>query len=102
ASRARELVRAHLDDSANDATRGAAEQGLAVSAMIEQLGAEPALVAATALQPLAARQTVSISDIASGFGSGTAELVRALLRMGSFTLPERWDEDTGLDAAQAE
>ena len=102
--RARALLRESLEqDGASDATvRAAAEQGLGVSAMIEQLGVEPSLVAATALQPLAARQALSAAAIVSAFGSEVAELVRALQRMGSFSLPARWSEDEGLETQQAE
>ena len=104
AERARALVRERLRHApASDLpTRAAADQGLAVSAMIEELGADPALVAATALQPLAARQLVSSADVASAFGSEVGDLIRALQRMGSLSLPERWNEEAGLDAQQAE
>lgn len=103
-ARARTFVRDHLRPSSTSdaAARAAADQGLAVSAMIEELGADAALVAATALQPLAAHQLVSLTTIDGAFGTEVGDLVRALQRMGTLTLPERWNEDAGLDAQQAE
>jgi GTP pyrophosphokinase len=103
-ARARALVRATVEQAGAGAreVRAAAEQGLAVSEMIEQLGADPPLVAAAALHPLAARQLYSNATLAARFGADVAELVRALERVGAFSLPERWSEDAGLDAQQAE
>jgi GTP pyrophosphokinase len=101
---ARDLVRSateHGTDSGAD-VRAAADQGLAVSAMIEELGAEPALVAASALHPVVGRGAIESTDVATRFGTEVGELVRALQRVGTFSLPERWNEDTGLDAQQAE
>jgi GTP pyrophosphokinase len=103
-ARARTFVRDRVrPGSTSDASaRAAADQGLAVSVMIEELGADAALVAATALQPLAAHQLVSTAAIAGAFGAEVGDLVRALQKMGTLTLPERWNEDAGLDAQQAE
>jgi len=103
-AQARALVRQMLEtpDSHDTAGRAAAEQGLAVGELIEQLGAEPALVAATVLKPLAAQQLITPAALAATFGSEVADLVRALQRVGSFSLPERWNEEAGLDAHQAD
>jgi GTP pyrophosphokinase len=102
--RARTLLRERVGrHEASDAeTHAAVEQGLAVSAMIEELGADPALVAATALHPLVARQALAPPAIAAAFGPEVAELVHALQRMGSFSLPARWSEEEGLETQQAE
>jgi GTP pyrophosphokinase len=101
---ARALVREMLaQPDAHDAVgRAAAEQGLAVSEMIDQLGAEPALVAATALKPIAAQQLIAPAALSAKFGPEVAELVKALQRVGTLSLPERWNEEAGLDAQQAD
>ncbi|MEL7449452.1 MAG: GTP diphosphokinase [Pseudomonadota bacterium] len=99
-------ARSFLNALAADATEAHAEptvaHALAIADLVELLGVDRDVVAASMLYPLMERGLVSKRKLASVFSNEVMSLVRELVRLGSFGFPEGWTQDKGLNAAQAE
>lgn len=82
--------------------QAAGARGLHISALLEEIRAEPEIRAAAVLYPLAQSGAISPEAIEKDFGVTTRRRVEELLRLGSFGLPENWRAGTPLPPPQAE
>lgn len=73
-----------------------------ISALLEEIHAEPEIRAAAVLYPLAQTGAMTPEAIEKDFGMTTRRRVEELLRLGSFGLPENWRTGTPLPPPQAE
>jgi GTP pyrophosphokinase len=94
-----------MDEARTQAHAGhaaAANRGLAIAALLEEIHAEPDIRAAAILYPLVESGAMSAAAVESGFGELMRRRVEELQRLGSFGLPEHWRAGTPLPAPQAE
>ncbi|CAN5174220.1 GTP diphosphokinase [soil metagenome] len=79
--RARQLVRAHSNDP------GVSERAAALAATVESLGVDSAVVAAAALYPLLASETIDEAVVAEVCGDNVARLATRLARSARWAIP---------------
>ncbi|HRP87391.1 MAG TPA: HD domain-containing protein, partial [Gammaproteobacteria bacterium] len=82
--------------------QAAADRGLAIAALLEEIRAEPEIRAAAVLYPLVESGAISSDAVEKRFDLAMRRRVEELQRLGSFGLPENWRTGTPLPPPQAE
>jgi len=82
--------------------QAAADRGLAIAALLEEIRAEPEIRAAAVLYPLVESGAITAEAVEKRFDLTMRRRVEELQRLGSFGLPENWRTGTPLPAPQAE
>jgi GTP pyrophosphokinase len=80
----------------------AANRGMAIAALLEEIRAEPEIRAAAVLYPLAEADAIAGDAIEARYGLTMRRRVEELQRLGSFGLPENWHAGSPLPPPQAE